>query len=143
MVTMLRSGQTCSLKSKVVSFEKGTRQSNASCALYFESLPETCIPSWESFEPMMTKYAQDKICSIKLNQRKELKMEQDRVTVIVLCTSSHCQKHAYKVQSHLNADAATTADESNPYTSHSQATPKVLKTTWCVHCLVQYKYIHL
>ena len=68
-------------------------------------------------------------------------MEQGRVTVLVHCTLSHCQKHAYQVWNDLdlcseqgNPDAAdnndddaadaATADESNPYMSPFQATQK-------------------
>ena len=51
---------------------------------------------WQSFVP-------DKKTSIKINQRRVIKnMEYSRVMVLVHCTSSHCQKHAYQVWSHLN-----------------------------------------
>ena len=37
------------------SFKSGTKKSYGSCALHFKSLPKTCIPSSESFGPMVTK----------------------------------------------------------------------------------------
>jgi len=62
-----------------------------SCALHLESLPETCIPSDESFEPTVTKLCSGQVMLYK-NQSKGNKprTEQARVTVLVHCTSSHC-----------------------------------------------------
>ena len=78
-------------------------KSYSSCALHFKSLPETCIPSMESFERMVIKLCSGQQMLYK-NQTKGnyLKMEQSRFAVLVHRTSSHCQKHANQVYSHLN-----------------------------------------
>jgi len=51
MVTKLLSGQEMLYNIN----QRGIRSSYGSCALHFESLREACMPSLESFGPMMTK----------------------------------------------------------------------------------------
>ena len=58
--------------------------------MHFESLPESCIPTLESFEPMVTK--------LRFGQGNP--------------------------DADTDAAAAATADDSNPYMSHCQATQK-------------------
>jgi hypothetical protein len=83
--------------------KNGTRKSYGSCALHFELLQETCTPSLESFEPMVTKLrSRQEMLYKNQSKRNNSKMEQGRVKVLVQCTSSYCQKHAYQVWSHLD-----------------------------------------
>jgi len=57
MVEKLCSGQEMLYKinQRGIIKKNGTSWSYDSCALHFESLPEACIPSLESFGPMMKK----------------------------------------------------------------------------------------
>jgi len=64
--------------------------------LHFESWPETCIPSMESFEPMVTTLCSGQEMLYKINRSGIIKnTEQGRVMFLVHCTLRHCQKHAY------------------------------------------------
>jgi len=55
MVTKLCSEQEMLYKINQRGIIQKQRYNYGSCAMHFESLPETCIPSLESFRPMMTK----------------------------------------------------------------------------------------
>ena len=66
--------------------KKGTKQSYGSCALHFESLPETCIPSMESFEPSVTKLCSGQEMLYKINQRGKVK-KRNKVELRFLCTA--------------------------------------------------------
>jgi len=90
----------------------------------------------ELLEPMVTKLC-SKLKMLYENQSKgnNSKTEQGRVTVLVHCTLSHCQKHAYHVWSHSKpmvtklcsgqgkrnvVDADYAANQSNTYMSPFQ-----------------------
>jgi len=71
--------------------------------LYLESLPETCIPRLESFEPMVMKlHSGQKMLYKNQSKGNHSTTEPGRVTVLVHCTFSHRQKLVYQIWSHLN-----------------------------------------
>ena len=77
------------LRTKSVTYGQTDRrtnevQSNGSCALHFGSLQETCIPSLESFELIVTKLCSGQEISIKGDNSET---GQGRVMVPVYCTS--------------------------------------------------------
>jgi len=54
--------------------------------MHLESLPETCIPSLESFEPMMTKLRSGQEMLYKINQRWIIRKRKN-VELWLLCTA--------------------------------------------------------
>jgi len=87
MVTKLCSGQEMLYKTNQrVIIKKGTRYSYGFCALHFESLPETCIPSMESFEHMVTKLCSGQDMLYKINQKGIIK-KRNKVELRFLCTA--------------------------------------------------------
>ena len=117
--------------------QTGTMQSQSSCALHFESLPETCITSLESFEPMVTKLCSGQEMLYKINQRKVIQ-KRNKVELRFLCTAlgacipklESFGPMMTKLRSGQGKqDDAATADQSNPNMLPSQAIQKVESLT--------------
>jgi len=75
MVTKLCSGQDMLYKINQRGIIQKQNKSYGSCALHFASLPETCIPSIKSFEPLVTKLCSGQEMFYKINQRGIIKKQ--------------------------------------------------------------------
>jgi hypothetical protein len=70
------------------------------------------------------------------------KTEQGRVTVLVHCTSSHCQKHPYQVWSHLNLWWQSYAPDKKCYIKVNQMGITIKRKKGRVTVLVHCTLIH-
>jgi len=87
MVTKLCSGQEILKKiNQRGIIQKRNKVELRFFALHLKSLPETCIPSMESFEPMVTKSWSGQEMLYKINQRGIIQ-KRNKVELRFLCTA--------------------------------------------------------